>query len=354
MQALAAEFREKGYVVLRSLFSPADLLPVRRLIAEHVALRIDELVESGEVDQAETHPGEGLDSRWATVAEDYLAKQPTTATSLPAFLAQGNWGGPTGRLNLRGGDGGPHVLLDECVYDLYRHPQLLTVVAALLPSALAVRAHGDYWFRPAVAALASATQYPLHQDSYNYGGHATVAPEAEPEVLSLWVPLADVNSETGCLAVVRGSHRFAGDSLLPMVRPVQPGSDVEKRSGGTRIPHLAPEVEAAMKAACGPAVAEPMHAGDVLAFHNLTVHGSQPTRIGRHVRWSVDLRYSDAADGYAWAADGYHERFPAAVVYRRDGGKLTSWNEWRQAWTKAVPSFPEATVRSRADASPKL
>jgi hypothetical protein len=41
-------------------------------------------------------------------------------------------------------------------------------------------------------------------------------------------------------------------------------------------------------------VPEPMQFGDVLAFHALTVHGTHPATRERYVRYSVDMRYSDA------------------------------------------------------------
>ena len=45
------------------------------------------------------------------------------------------------------------------------------------------------------------------------GGTAAIS--AEPEVLSLWIPLAAANEDTGCLKLVRGSHR---SGLIPMTR----------------------------------------------------------------------------------------------------------------------------------------
>ena len=98
-----------------------------------------------------------------------------------------------------------------------------------------------------------------------------------------------------------------------------------------------------------------MRAGDVLAFHSLTLHGTYPgdgePPLGHHVRWSLDMRYSDAENGLQWAAEGYGQRFPplrvslAAAGSTGPGGsggdgrrrimdatRSTSWEQWKAAW----------------------
>jgi len=143
-------------------------------------------------------------------------------------------------------------------------------------------------------------------------------------VLSLWIPLASCDAHTGCLQLVRGSHR---QGLVPMLR--EPGHKPRPQ-----LPSAAgSELECSL---------EPMAAGDVLAFHSLTLHGTYPgdgrPPLPNFVRWSIDMRYSDAAGGLQWAADGYGSRFPSVQVgldaerKRVVVGQTDSWEDWAEAW----------------------
>ena len=69
-------------------------------------------------------------------------------------------------------------------------------------------------------------------------------------MLSLWIPLADVDEQTGTLALAKGSHR----EMLPMEAP----SDSRYRfsRGSEHHARLKPER---------------MRFGDVLAFHSMTL-----------------------------------------------------------------------------------
>ena len=166
-------------------------------------------------------------------------------------------------------------------------------------------------------------------------------------MLSLWIPLADVDEQTGTLALAKGSHR----EMLPMEAP----SDSRYRfsRGSEHHARLKPER---------------MRFGDVLAFHSMTLRehtkdlgiptcpplpgcsaeltlairrllsdGTHQGRIPQRVRWSIDMRFSDASNGLQWASDGYLERFPALEVAAlgTGGGGRTSWEEWREAWGRA-------------------
>jgi hypothetical protein len=145
---------------------------------------------------------------------------------------------------------------------------------------------------------------------------------AEPEVLSLWIPLANCNAHTGCLQLVKGSHRRG---LVPMSRG--PGRKAR--------PHAAEGVIESNL--------EPMAVGDVLAFHSLTLHGTYAGNgrppLPDYVRWSVDLRFSDAAGGLQWAAHGYASKFPSVHVglehgrRRADAKHTDSWTKWAEAWS---------------------
>ena len=88
-------------------------------------------------------------------------------------------------------------------------------------------------------------------------------------MVNFWLPLVDSNTENGCLKVIVGSHKHG---VLPFNRGPE---DLVKE----RIPE-------------GEIVCCPVCAGGVLLIQHKTVHRSSPNRSG-HIRWSVDIRYSD-------------------------------------------------------------
>ncbi len=96
----------------------------------------------------------------------------------------------------------------------------------------------------------------------------------EPEVLktfmvNFWVPLVDTNEQNGCLTVIRGSHR---SERLPF-----------EDSPEDILPDAMP---------AGERVVCPIPKGGVLLLQHTTVHRSAPN-FSNHIRWSLDIRYSD-------------------------------------------------------------
>ena len=88
------------------------------------------------------------------------------------------------------------------------------------------------------------------------------------EILTVWIPLVDVNPQTGCIQVLPG--------VVPM------GLLEHEPEGGTRIkpdrmPHIEP-VECVMKR------------GDLLFMSAYTPHRGQANQTDK-VRWSMDLRF---------------------------------------------------------------
>ena len=78
-------------------------------------------------------------------------------------------------------------------------------------------------------------------------------------MLSLWIPLADVDEQTGTLALAKGSHR----EMLPMEAPAD--SRYRFSRGSEHHARLKPER---------------MRFGDVLAFHSMTLR--EHTKDQRH------------------------------------------------------------------------
>ena len=148
------------------------------------------------------------------------------------------------------------------LFHLIRHPAILDRLESLLGPEISWT--GSYVTRLKLPQN-QGTVFPWHQDSQYYG-QAT----QHLHVVSLWVPLVEVNEDNGCLYIIPGSHNW---SLLK-----------GQREEDNKV-HTLEEVEQR-----GTPVALPMKQGDILLFSNLTCHASK-LNTSSNVRWSVDLRY---------------------------------------------------------------
>ncbi len=102
-------------------------------------------------------------------------------------------------------------------------------------------------------------------------------------VITCWIPLGEVPTTLGPLAIVEGSHGF--DDLLAPIRARAPLKNITSdadpvafaRSRGTRL------------------LAADFHAGDLIVFGMTTMHCSLDNRSTEgHVRISCDIRYQPA------------------------------------------------------------
>ena len=283
-----AAFERDGYVILRHLLDEPALVPVRQVIARSVDRRAQQLCEQGLISQR--YEGESFEERWARVFAEYT-RSPHQAPHLTVW--------------------GRHDILDPAVYDLYTDPRLTGVATSLIGPE--VTGNGDFWVRPKAPGDRTTT-LEWHQDSFYYGG--VVADYLQ--VLSVWIPLVDVDQRNGCLKLVPGSHRFG---LIPARvnqhnhrEPVEPISTY------------------------GTAVDEPMQVGDVLFFHNHTLHASGENSTDQ-VRWSIDLRYSPAGQPFDWhqMGDEFDVHYPCFVAASPDPARVQSWEEWQASWEANLP-----------------
>lgn len=227
-------YRHQGYLVLREGLKPEDLLPLRALITTLIDEHAQKLHRAGKI--SSLYEAESFERRLAVINEEVKFR------SRLEDLTQ--------RFN------SPEL------FNLIRHPAILDSVSSLLGSEVAWT--GSFVTRPKLPQNASAT-FPWHQDSQYYGG-----PTQHLHVVSVWIPLVDVDEDNGCLYVLPGSHTWGllkgkrgADNLMIT------SEDVEKRAKPTALP---------------------MSQGDILFFSNLTFHSSKPNTTDK-VRWSVDLRY---------------------------------------------------------------
>ena len=228
---MASSYVRDGYQLIERAIPQADLQPLRDSISEQVGVHAQTLLDEGKVDRLYEELPFGR--RLAALHADFeLLKR---SWSLPAF--------------------------DPQLYDLIRHP---AIVAALEPLLGPDISFVDYLVRPKMPD-SERTAFPLHQDSQYYGKASQHA-----HIITVWIPLVDVDEVNGCLFVIPGSNHWQlFDSARDENGNMRSFEDIEAR--GTPVP-------------------VPMRAGDILLFSNMTFHGSRVNRSDA-VRWSTDIRY---------------------------------------------------------------
>jgi phytanoyl-CoA hydroxylase len=232
-----SEFDRTGYIVIKDLFTDADLQPVIDEITEEIDLRARDLVARGELSR--TYEEEGFERRLGAIS----AETDRVALSI--------WNG-----NLTG----------PAIFNLIRNPGLLDIAEQLCGPELI--ASSVYRLRPKIPHYDYGA-VPWHQDS------GYTEPFCDDFLmLTVWLPLVDATRERGCLWVLPGAHRG------PVLRHTS-----DKAHRYLEIP------EAALPK--GPAVCVPVRKGGALLLTNRTPHASfdNSTEI---VRWSMDLRYQSA------------------------------------------------------------
>jgi ectoine hydroxylase-related dioxygenase (phytanoyl-CoA dioxygenase family) len=233
---LVREYQERGFAVVRGALDPAELEPVRGVIARAIDDLARGMVARGEA--ANTFAGEPIETR------------------LVKLLAGREFG--------RSWD---EPLYGPELHALLTHEAILSRLRPLLGEH--ILHDGHHRLRPKLPG-SELTSFPYHQDSQYYG-----AETAHAHIITVWVPFIDVDEDNGCLWFIPGSHRWGllgGERGADM--NIRTYEDVEKRGKGIPLT---------------------MRRGDIVLFPNLTVHGSKVNRTPR-VRWSIDLRYLSGVD----------------------------------------------------------
>jgi ectoine hydroxylase-related dioxygenase (phytanoyl-CoA dioxygenase family) len=241
---LRKRFEEEGYLFLRGLIPPDDVLRVR---ADFVTA----LQSVG----------------WVQEVSDQAI--------------------PTSKARRESPDSGPeffegYIALQrlQSFHELGHHPRIREALGVLIP--------GDLLAHPRKVARAALPKdfnfmTASHQDYRLIQGTA--------DVLTLWVPLGDCPQELGGLAMLSGSYRRG---LLPAVEA--PGV------GGLRV-----DIPADFDSPDLDWRTSDMQAGDALLFHSLTVHAAKPNYTDS-LRLSVDYRYQSLDDPVLPASLGPHGR----------------------------------------------
>ena len=270
------QVEKEGYVLLKNMLTEEDLAPVIEVISRHVDEMAEKFYKEGHIPEKFEHLS--FVERWAKICSIYYKN---------VFI----WN--------------TEVFSRE-VYDLIRNPKLLAVVEQILGPDIA--ANGDWWVRPKLPRE-DITTLPWHQDSFYYGGKDAWNPDFK--LLSVWIPLVDVDHINGCLQVIPGSNHWGRIPCeMNELKQLVPSINVEEK---------------------GEVLTMQMNKGDILLFNQTTMHRSLPNHSD-HIRWNIDLRYSPAGQALTWHRDpDLNLRFPNLVARSKTNpANETSWEDWHR------------------------
>ncbi len=235
---LRARFDELGVVVCRGLVDPGTLDGLARVVSHRLDALARGWLEDGLVGSA--HADAPLASRYARLRAEHPARIPVA------------W---------------RRALVSPEVHALWSHPGLVGAARALLGPDL--WGHGIWNGRPREPNN-RVQKVGWHQDV-----HYELAHDGDPTVVTAWFPLVPVDGGTGALQVLPGTHR---GPVLP-AGPSPDGGGVLLEVAPDDLPDVAPVTLDAAP-------------GDVVLFHNRTVHRATPNRRDDFVRWSLDIRWA--------------------------------------------------------------
>ena len=274
-------YRNDGYLLLPGLFDDADLEAVRVAVEDEVDQLADRFYREGKV--SSRFADQPFNRRLVLLCES--AQESVRIWELRTRAA-----------------------VTPELYRFVRHPGLLELMSAILGPEVAWT--GSFAVRVKLPE-SEVTAFPWHQDTQYYGN-----PTQHLQVISVWIPLVDVDQRNGCLHLIPGSHSWgllggARDSE----RVVRMFEDVEQRATPVVLP---------------------MRRGDALAFSNLTCHASTVNTTDE-MRWSIDLRYvvpegaaarsDEERQGYATIYD--HYRMRPITVTSRNPDQVVPWEQIR-------------------------
>ncbi|WP_127586539.1 phytanoyl-CoA dioxygenase family protein [Paenibacillus koleovorans] len=267
-------YESNGYAIIPGGLSLTDLAPMRGVLQRVVDDAAERLHAAGDI--SSTYEEVAFEQRFPLVSDACDGKSGI------------HW---------------EHDVFTRELYELATHPAILEAIKPLLGEDIIF--NGDFHIRP---KLPGSSYFPWHQDSQYYG-----QPTETMHIITVWVPFVNVHERNGCLSMLPGSHRWGlMESARDEKREMRPAVDPETR---------------------GRQVVEPMQAGDLMLFHNLTYHQSLPNPSDG-ARWSVDLRYSAAPrkdmpeteqEGYRFFLDKL--RGLGFLTFTASGANKTPWAE---------------------------
>ena len=241
-------FLSDGYLVVEDAFPASDLDDLIGEFNGSVEDNAIEAVSQGLVEH--TYPDEPFPTRLARIVES--AADRFAADDLGGLLYR----------NLTG------KLRSPAMFGVLTNPALLDIVESVIGRE--ILAHPQFNVRAKLPAQ-DRTVVPWHQDL------GYLQPDASDTMMvNIWLPLVDATEENGCLEVVSGSHR----QLIDHTHGLGPAGNF-KGLTDEDLPS-------------GDHVLCPVPKGSVLLIQHRTIHRSLPN-VSDHIRWSLDIRYSDPA-----------------------------------------------------------
>lgn len=153
---------------------------------------------------------------------------------------------------------------------------------------------------------------PPHQDYPNNQG--------TPNLTATWIPVGDLPSLMGGIAILRGSHRFG---VLPLTTHL---------GAGNRCAVLPPDLLEECRW-----VTTEFEAGDVLVFPSQTVHAARHNASELYLRLSVDFRYQQEREALTEGClEPHFERLTWDEIYAGWSSKEHQYY-WRKLDYEVVP-----------------
>ena len=235
-------YKKQGYLLVKNAFDPSALDTLKNELNEQIDGIAKQAYAEGRLDHSyENEPFERKLARVAAKLDcpDELSRQ---------FH---------GKLRTPG------------MFQIITHPGILDIVESVIgPEILA---HPQFNVRAKLPHRDEGV-VPWHQDLGYLLPSAT-----DTFMINFWIPLVDASRENGCMEIIAGSH------TAPLIEHEQ-GMGPGRNFKGIPDKHLPP----------GEQILCEIDVGGVLLIMHKTLHRSIPN-ISDHVRWSLDLRYSDPA-----------------------------------------------------------
>lgn len=240
-QAQVDHYREKGFVIVEGALKDEDFHALEHDYDVLINQKAQQLLDDGLIQS--THADKPFSHRLAAIASELSEEE---YDNLRSF---------TSALDIMKARVKP-------MFDFFFNARLLSAVESIVGPEITLSPIQH--IRPYLPAREKQPmQVPWHQDQGVTKEEADIA-----EILTVWIPLVDVEPKTGCLQVLPG--------VVPM------GLLEHQREGGTMIkPDFMPEVDA---------VDCIMKRGDLLFMSAYTPHRGQVNQTDK-VRWSMDLRF---------------------------------------------------------------
>ena len=279
-----SSYHENGFVIVRNVLSEKDLIPVQvacEKLIDNIAKR---LFDQGKISSLQE--SYNFENRLARIAENVPEDEE---------VRNNYWG-----LDIM------YARLSQ-VFKFFFNPNLLAAVESIVGSEITLSPIQH--LRPYTPKRNSKQpfQVPWHQDL-----GVTFSDADKTNILTVWIPLVDVDKNNGCLQVIPVKENIR--LIEHEYRYNQVGPGIKKQSMLTTKP-----VDCVMQR------------GDVLLMNALVPHRGQVNNSYR-VRWSMDLRFQRTGTP---TGREHHPKFIVKSKKHPDSVE-DNYEEWCAQWIKAL------------------